>query len=315
MTPLLLGVDAAVLRPLWLPVALALLVLAFALRRPRRADDWHRVLSPEVLAFLGGSPPNDKPGTRWAPDPLLLAAALVALALAAPATRRSDAATWRHSSGWIAVVDVSRSMTLDDTVPSRLAAARDTLLALSRNAGARPLALILYAGDAFLVAPPAFDRRLVEEHAALLEHGVVPLEGSNLARALSLAAEVADGGAFVGARVLVLGDSGGTGRASEAAARHLAGRGHRLDVVLFGGDATLRPVDVTASERVARAGGGRIVRSDAFGRVPLDALALDRDGDPDTAPGLRSLVWHDRSHWLLFGAAPLVLLAFRRATT
>lgn len=318
MTPLLLGTDFAVLRPLWVPVALALALLAFVLRDVRHADGWRRVLSPEVFAFLRGTDDVDpstasrerKPVPGF--DPALLAAAVVALALAAPATRQGDAAAWRHASGWIAVADVSRSMTLDDTVPSRLAALRETLLALSERAGARPLALILYAGDAFLVAPPAFDRRLLAEHAALLEYGVVPLDGSNLARALSLAADVASGSAFVGARVFVLGDSGGAGRASAAAARHLADGGHRVDLVLFGGDEGRLPVDVGASERVARAGGGRLVRSDTFGRVPLDVLALERDADPLRTRGLESLLWRDRSHWLLLGAIPLMLAAFRR---
>ena len=313
MTPLLLGGDVAVLRPPWLLAALALLVLAVVARRPERGDGWRRVLSPAVLAFLRGADRHRRHGPRRRLDVVLLAAALVALALAAPATRRDDATAWRHASGWIVLVDVSRSMTLDDTVPSRLAAARRSALALSARAGARPLALILYAGDAFLVAPPAFDRRLVEEQVTLLEHGVVPVDGSNLARALSLAADVADGSDLLRARVLVLGDSGGTGRASEAAAAYLAEAGHRLDLVLFGGDATHRPVDVAAAERLAEAGGGRLVRADAFGRVPLDALALERDTDPDTAAALAALVWRDRSHWLLLGVVPLLLVAFRRA--
>ena len=390
MDPLTFG-DIALLRPAWLAVAVALAALAVAARarRPTGRDGWHRVMSPAVLAWLGGDTAR---GARRERLPLVVAA-LVAVVLAAPATRRHDAESFRHSSGWIALVDVSRSMTLDDTLPTRLGAARETLLALSARAGARPIALILYAGDAFLVAPSTFERRLLEEQAALLEHGVVPLEGSNLARALSLASSVAVDGELLRARVFVLGDSGGSGKAAEAAARHLAEADHRVDVVLFGAekseaagavsdtdreaertgaddtDGTLGTgaatgkantvsteaadaagsdgadappandanrrnpraalesadatsstaastagalaADVAATERLARAGGGELVRADALGRVELDALGLDRERGPADVAALRTVLWEDRSHWLLIALLPLALALFR----
>jgi len=217
------------LHPLWLLAALALFAATVWWRRPQHGDDWHRVLSRPVLSFLGGAAVIAK---RLSVP--LLAGSLCAALLSSPAVRRDDANTLSHSIGWIAVADVARSMTIDDTVPSRLSAMRDGLMLLSESAGARPLALIIYAGDAFLAVPPAFDKTLFNEHAALLDYEVMPVDGSNLARALSLATSVAEESAILHARVVVFTDSGGAGRASEAAARHLASLGHRVDVVLYG---------------------------------------------------------------------------------
>jgi len=294
MSPWVLG-DLALLSPLWLLPAL--LCLALAARPPRRLrrDGWRAVMSSDVLGFLGHGPARR--GLRAG----LLCAALAGVALAEPATRQSDAATWRHATAWIAIVDVSRSMTLDDIAPSRLAAARDATLALSVAAGARPMALLVFAGDAFLVSPPAFDHTVLDAQASLLEHGTVPVAGSNIARALSLASSVASGSGLVAARLFLLGDSAGASRNALAAARFVANAGHRLDVLQFGRAGSDVPpggaVDLGAAERLAEAGGGRLLLADGFGALALDALDLG-DDRADIA-GLEAVLWQGRGHWFL----------------
>ena len=305
--------DVALLSPGWLVAVLACLVLAWRGPRPPPGHGWQRIMSPPVLAFLTGTARRGAAARRRF-DPVWLLAALVALTLSAPATRRTDASTWRHASGWIAIVDVSRSMTLDDVVPSRLAAARDALLALSRAAGARPLGLVIYAGDAFLVSPPAFDHALFDTYVRLLEHGSVPVEGSNTARALSLAGSVVTEAHLLSARLFLLGDGGGANRAAHAAARFSAAGGHRLDVLQFGRpDNAAGPggrVEVAALERLADSGGGELVMADALGHIDPDSL--DLASDAADVEGLRAVVWHNRSHWLLLAGLPLLLVQARR---
>jgi Ca-activated chloride channel family protein len=177
--------DLVLLRPLWLIAAIVLMIAAIRWHRVPMGSDWKKVLSAPVFNYLHGADRKDTKGNLP-----LWAAALISLALAQPAIRKTDDETWRHSIGWIAVVDVSRSMTLDDIVPYRLSAAREALATLSRESGARPIALVVYAGDAYLVAPPAFDKSMFDEHAALLAYNIIPTDGSNLARALSLTSSV-----------------------------------------------------------------------------------------------------------------------------
>ena len=302
--------SVALLSPLWLLPAVCCLLLS--LRHPPAGyGGWRRVMAPGVLHFLGGTG-NGSSG-RW---PLLFAA-WIALALSAPAVRISDANTWRHSTAWIAIVDVSRSMTHNDVTPSRLAAARDTVIALSDAAGARPLALMIYAGDAFLVSPPAFDRSLLETHASLLAHGSVPVEGSNIARALSLASSIVTDSGLVSARLFLLGDSAGATRNAHKAARFLSDAGHRLDVVQFGRvDNTIGSsgaVDLKGVTLLAREGGGKLLIADVFGAVNLASLDLE-DSQSDIE-GLRSVYWRNLSHWMLIPAALMFIwLMCRRKT-
>lgn len=321
------------LQPLWLIASALLILLAALWRYPSLNDHWHRVMSHKVLAYLGVRKSRLH---NW--DLLLLMAAIVCAALAQPSLRLTSDDTWRHSIGWIAVADVSRSMTLNDTVPSRLSAARNSLLALSASAGARPIAMIVFAGDAYLVAPPAFDRSHFNEHAALLEHGIIPNEGSNLARALSLASSVIEESEFQQARVFVVGDSGGINPSSEAAARHLASSGHRTDVIVFGDTtanlnkpnestsitaagslvdlASQAPdntfVNLEASRSFASAGGGTVVQANSFGVIDYEPLKLHRGTDASNVSTLRSLVWKNQSHWLLLLVLPLMLYWFWR---
>lgn len=270
------------------------------------------MIAPEVLQYLGG---NQKQQGHW--NLALLCAAITAIALSQPVIRQSDDNTWRHSTGWVVLVDVSRSMTLSDIVPSRLSAAREALAYLSDAAGARPVSLILFSGDAFLVAPPAFDRSVFNEHAALLEHGVVPIEGSNLARALSLSSSVIEGSDFIQSNVILLTDTGGIGKSSIAAARFLASAGHTLDVIVLGVESSSdtdnneTTINVDAAKALAKSGNGKAIFANRFGVLSFDELDLDSESDPSTHSDLKALVWRLQSHWLLILIAPLLLLLFR----
>ncbi|WP_157736150.1 VWA domain-containing protein [Granulosicoccus antarcticus] len=307
-----------ILRPLWLLPALLLVIAAFVWRPDSYHNHWRKILSPALFRFLGA---DTRRASRC--NLPLLVAAVAALSFCLPVQRQSDDDTWRHSIGWLAVADVSRSMTLDDTVPSRLAAMREALAQLSRQAGARPIALILFSGDAFLIAPPAFDRSIFNEHTALLEHGVIPVEGSNLARALSLATSVIEDSQLLRTRIFVLGDSGGIGKSSIAAARFLADAGHQVDTLVFGssepmqetssderGDETA--VDWQQAQALSRAGHGISVRANSFGVIDYDQLELDKQSSVSTHAALSSLVWQDQSHWLLLLGIPLLLQLFRQ---
>ena len=308
--------SLVILQPLWIVVSVLLAILALRWNNTRTVNDWQAVMSPEVFAFLNGRL-NGKSQRKHMINWLLWAASIVALCMSQPVSRQSDDDTWRHSIGWIAVVDVSRSMTLSDTVPSRLSAARQALMALSSRSGARSIALIIYSGDAFLVAPPAFDKSVFNEYAALINHGVIEAEGSNLARALSLATSIISDSGFIASRVFVLTDTGGINASSIAASAYLAKNGHQLDALVFGSTAANDQSSPTAVQAalasdLARAGKGHAVFANGFGVVDYDTLALDDQSTASTHAELKALVWKDQSHWLLLLGVPLLLLQFYR---
>ncbi len=305
------------IHPWFILAALAIAVWAVFSATSHSEDGWRKVIAKPVLLFLDAK--RDL-GRRF--PLLLIIAALIALAMSSPALQKNDQNTLQHSNGWIVVADVSRSTTADDVAPNRLAAIRDTLIKLADKSQAKPIALIIYAGDAFIAVPPAFDKSLFKSHSALLEYGVVPIDGSNLARALSLAASVITDSGFLSARVLLLSDSGGMNSSSEAAARFLAAQGHRLDVLLFGSSNSTSDtqsnlsVNVNQAKSIADAGGGELIRANSLGAIALDKLDLNQAQHATQNANITALHWQNQSHWLLiFGVGPLLLWAFWRAWT
>ena len=295
------------LYPYWLIICALLLV--FSAMRPAIANAWRKVLSPGLLRFLA---PQYRSVTNL--SVVLISAACIAFALSSPAVRTADESTYQHATGWVAVADVSRSMTLDDVAPSRFTAMRDALDALSRSAGARPMALIIYAGDAFLVVPPVFDKTLLDEHIALLEYGVIAHDGSNLARALSLATAVINDSEFLRARVFVFSDSAGINNNSTAAARHLAASGHQVDMLLFGTatEDTNTAIDIDAAKAITDAGGGKFLLANRLGEIDIEKFDLRSEVQATHNADVLALYWQNQSHWLLLLTLPLALFWFRQ---
>lgn len=299
-----------VLMPLLLAPAL-LCILAFMLLRGGAADDWAKVIAAPVLAWLRPRAAGSRRDFIW------LAMAIVFAALATPAIRAEGESSYALDEGVMVLADVSRSMSLEDVAPSRIVAARAAILEISAKAGPRPAALITYAGDAYLLEPFATDRRQFDAFASAIEVGMVPLEGSNLGRALSLALSVIDQSAIGHARIVLVTDGGGFDAETPAIARRFSQRGHRLDIAFVAAPQTTTPVaaDISLIAAAAAAGNGRVVGLDKAGIADIAALRLDApflNNGNAVQLSLRSTDWRNLSHWLLLLAVPFMLLAFRQ---
>lgn len=300
------------LQPLFLVPATLCLAAAWWLRLRTGEDGWARIMSAQVLAML-----RPREGFRQI-DLALVALAVVFAALTSPACKADVEDSYALSEGVLVLADISKSMTLTDVRPNRMSAAREAVLAISANASAQPTALIVYAGDAYVAEPFATDRRQFGAYAGALEHGLIPAEGSDLARALALARSVIAQSGVAHARVVLVTDGGGFGGSTPDIARRFAQRGHRLDVVLVARPETATPVAMDADlvERVAAAGGGTVLAVDGNGNVDLGPLQLG--GTMLSLAGaarlsLLSTDWQNQSHYLLLAALPLMLRLFRRS--
>ena len=300
-----------VLHPLWLLAALACLAMAFATRSTMMQDGWRRVMSPRVLDWL-------RPGGAAASriHPAWIAAAIGFAALSAPAIRAENQNAWRHAEAWLVLVDVSKSMGLADIRPTRLAAARNAALALSKAAGARATGLAVFSGDAFLVEPFSFDRRQYEAATGALETGLVPTEGSDIARALSLAASIVSDAGVSRARLFILSDAPAITPAALATAAQFAAKGHRIDVLAFIDEAADSPApsDLPANQRLAQAGNGKLVLAATSGEADLAGLtrATRETDDPLATNPLEAEGWRGVAHWVLLLAIPFLLADMRR---
>ena len=299
-------------------LALPLLLVAYwFLRAPTTVDDWSKSVHPRLLHWYTSGERNHHKRIT-----VLLLSCISVLALASPSTPDADNSdkneqAFAHAQGWLLLIDVSKSTTLTDVVPNRLNAMRETAKRISQQAGAIPVGLIIYAGDAFLVAPPAIDKHFLDEKLALLEFGLVSAEGSNPTRAVALASSVLQSAGFVTARTFMLTDGGGLNSKITPAIANHAATGHRLDFLIFGNETHTGEVSNSEEQlqKLADAAKGKVVESDVLGNLDLNQLELStrvRSSALIDRGGFSMLQQTNQSHWLLLLALPLCLYLFIR---
>ena len=292
-------------------------------------------LLPHLLVGSEGAP-------RRLPIGLLALGWLVAvLALAGPVWERLPVPVFTVDAKRVILLDLSPSMNAADVPPSRLVRARFEVLDLLRASREGQVALVAYGPEPFVVSPLTGDAQTIADQVPRLTSDLIPVPGPRRTdRALEAAAELlAQGGAGPG-EVILISDgvsaaaSVAADRASSvAAARALAGAGHRVSVLAVGtpegapvpdaaggfasdagGAIPLSRLDRQGLEALARAGGGRYVEPDA-GDQDTRALVDDSpriESELVEQDGLTADQWREEGPWLLLALLPLAALAFRR---
>ncbi len=299
------------LRPWWLaalPVVIALAL--YAVRRAAPLGDWGREVDPALMAYLSrtGSLLGGKRGANLAAG--LCAAGLV-LGLAGPAVERRDTGTFRNLDETILVVDLSRSV----AEGGNLQGVREAAASVAEAAGTRPVALVIYAGDAYLAASPTTDRDSLGTTLFALDADTVPDRGSHPERGLALASRTLAEANVIYADVVLISDGDGIGEASFREAGAIRARGWRLDTLFVPATRALPPgapkPDPAPLQRLAAAGGGISAEIGAANPV-LDAVSAPTAQHLATG-GYGVVVFADLGRWLLALAALPALLLFRRS--
>ncbi|AOY66863.1 VWA domain-containing protein [Xanthomonas perforans] len=310
------------LRPtlLW---ALLAIVPAAALWHWRRrdADVWRQSVDAHLLPKLLVS------GGRRGWLGFVLAAltyALAVLAMSGPSWRQTERPVFQSSMPLVVVLDLSSSANATDLPPSRLLQARAKLATLLRKRAGGEVALLVYAGESFTVAPLTEDSANVALFLDALSPSVMPVDGKRADRAIDAAAQLLQQAGFKQGEILLVSDS--ADRSAESSARMARSRGFSVSALGVGGErgAAYR----TASGEIAQAkldegslrtlaaqGGGRYARI-APDDADLRALGvLDPSQQPladETAESDGGKSWLDEGYWLVLPVMLLSLLAFRR---
>ncbi len=312
------------LRPHWLWALLALPAL-FALWRVRRrrASVWRSNVDAHLLPHLL-SGRADARARRWS---VLAAIAyvLAVIALAGPSWRQSPQPLWESRAPLVVALDLSSASLASDLPPSRLAQARAKVATLLRERQGGQVGLVVFAGDAFTVAPLTEDAGNVALFLDALAPDVMPMDGQRADRAIEWSAQLLRQAGFDRGAILLMTDHADDAARSAAAAA--ARQGYRVDVLGLGtssgasyrrGDGTFAQarLDEGSLRALASAGGGRhasIATDDADLRA-LRALDPGASADAQTT-GERGRIRQDDGYWLLPPLMLLALFAFRRRGT
>lgn len=307
------------LRPEWLWMLAALpLIVAVAVYRQRRSDAWRQAVDAHLLSHLLAGEGKRRARLPWA---LLLGWTLAALAMAGPSWRQQAQPVYQASAPLVVVMDLSSRITATDLPPSRLLQARAKIGALLRARQGGQVGLVVYAEDAYTVAPLTDDAANVALYLDALSPEVMPRDGQRADRGIDWAVRLLRQTGALRGRILLVSDQAD----SEAVLAATQARGLGLQVSVLGlgtpsgaayrdgqGQIAQAALDETSLRAVATAGGGRYQRiaSDDRDLQALDVLDASEGGALER-PG-QARQWQDEGYWLLPPVMLLALLAFRR---
>ena len=153
-----------------------------------------------------------KPSSRRHPSiwPAVAAATLLVCALTRPYNGFNESRVIFPGRDILFLVDVSRSMDAADIHPNRLAVAKRKILdALDLSAEARRLdrfGIIVFSGRAFIYCPFTSDYQAIRAYVDGISSDLTSSRGTNIGKALAVAAETAEKGRNGIAEIVLLSD-------------------------------------------------------------------------------------------------------------
>ncbi|MGV8960965.1 MAG: tetratricopeptide repeat protein [Stenotrophomonas sp.] len=308
------------LRPhaLWL-LLLVPLSVGLGWYRQRRHNVWSQTVDAHLLRhLLAGTTRRSWLGLGVP----ALGITLAVLALAGPSWRQLEQPLWHSQAPLVAVLDLSSSISATDLQPSRLLQARAKLATLLRQRQGGEMALVVYAGEAFTVAPLTADAANVALFLDALAPEVIPVDGQRTDLALAWASTLLQQAGMRQGDILLMSAHGDA--AARAAAAQAAGSGYRVSVLGLGtptgaayrdrsGQIQQTRLDEASLQSLAAAGNGRYARL-SVGDADLQALGVlqPRAQESSVGDAQTGRVWRDEGYWLLPPLMLLALLAFRR---
>lgn len=319
------------LQPLWFLALIPLALLLWWLPRASHAGShWQRACESHLLPYL-----LNKPVQAFSQLPvwlLTLGWLLAVVALADPAWQKQSQPVYRSQDAEVIVLDLSRSMLSADLTPSRLERARYKLADILNRRQEGQTGLVVFAGDAFTVAPLTNDARTIQALLAPLSPDLMPVQGSRADLGISLAAKLLQQAGVPRGDILLITDGYSDARTVDVAA-DLKRQGYRLSVLGVGSDkpapipdgqggfvrdhhgqVVMPALDVTALQQLANAGGGRY-SSITAGDADLTQVLPSAQQTPMMrmqSTTQTTDLWQSQGPWLVLALLPLAALAFRR---
>lgn len=167
---------------LWGLVLLPLVALAVVLLERRRRRDLARVVDTGTwIRMLPSASPERR---RLATALALLASVFLLIGASRPQLGSRILETRQRGGDIVLAVDLSLSMEARDIAPSRRERARQEVLSLLDQLEGDRVALVSFAGEAFIQSPLTLDRGAVRMLLPLLDPSSMPEPGTNLAAAI-----------------------------------------------------------------------------------------------------------------------------------
>jgi Ca-activated chloride channel homolog len=177
------------IRPYWFLAIIPVTFLLWKLvKRQLVNKHWESVCDPELLPYILVG----KAGSKNILNIILasVVSLLMIISLAGPSWERLPQPVFQKESALVIALDLSLSMYSDDIKPSRLERARFKISDLLNIRQEGQTALLVYAGDAFVVTPLTDDVKTINSQLTALSPSIMPAPGSNTKSAITKSVEL-----------------------------------------------------------------------------------------------------------------------------
>jgi Ca-activated chloride channel family protein len=310
--------------------AIPLLICALLLARQQgQQRAWQKHIDPSLLPYLLDGKSAEQ--GRHSSALLFLAAGLCWLALLGPAWQQLPSPLYKNSDALVVVLDLSPSMLAEDIQPSRIRQARFKLRDILQLRADGQTGLVVFSGDAFVVAPLTDDINTLLTLIPGLYPEMMPMMGSNPLAGLKLAANLLDQSGGKG-RILLISD-GVNDEQLPGLTNFLDDKNYSLSVLAVGsrdgapiplpdggfarddGGSIIVP-GLTERElrQLANSAGGKY-RELSLDGSDIQALALhaNAEASSDNNSQRNYEQWKDAGPWLVLLLLPIALLGFKRS--
>lgn len=322
--------DFHFLRPLWLVSLLPALLLALLVYFYRRDQSpWHNLIAPHLQqALLGGQLLLKR--QPLALPLLVLCWFITSIALAGPSWQKLPQPAFALKKASVLVLDMSLSMRATDMAPDRLTQMRFAALDYTEQVKEGELALLSFAGDAYVISPLTPDNNNIRLLIPDLKPEIMPVQGSNLLAALQQADKLLLQAGYPRGDVVVFTD--GFDRESYQEILDLINKWpHRLSIVGFGteqgapiqlengellknssGAVVIPKLPQAQLAALAKRSGGVYTQANTNANT-LDSIinqpALSALDQADTSKQIQGDQWQDNAIYLVWLLLPLLLLS------
>lgn len=295
-----------------------------------RPKGWEQLIANHLLKALAIEQTTKQHSWRWLFGVLLF---VLIVALAGPSWQRLPQPAFNLKRGTVLLMDMSMSMHATDVKPDRLAQARFKAIDFANLQAEGDMALVSFAGDAFVITPLTPDHNNITLMIPMLKPEIMPVQGSDLLSALKMADQLLTQAGYTRGDVVAFTD-GFPSSQTTVLRDYVDDYPHRLSIVAFGtaegapikleqgtllkdnqGSIVIPRVPLEQLEQLATVTGGVFTEA-RYDKVDIETIAklapLDQASAKQRDQRFQGEQWQDGAVWLLWCALPFVAWWLRR---
>jgi Ca-activated chloride channel family protein len=195
------------LRP-WFLIALIpaiILFIFFKKTAHSNQNNWVKECDPHLLAHLIST--NKTSSANFIATLILICWLIAIFALSGPSWKMTQQPLFQQNTARVIALDVSSSMNSTDLPPSRMERAKYKVIDLLKAIKEGQTGMIIFSSYPFVVSPLTSDTNTIINMVPVIDTNIVPVQGSNLDKALIKSSQLITQAGFSKGEIILLTDS------------------------------------------------------------------------------------------------------------